>query len=145
MAQYEVHIEALREAAEHFGSAAGQLDAQNDRLGAVLGELSESLTELRQQLATSKNSIGETTTKTREISLTLKEISEIYAGAERIAFADVNSESSHPAAPKPLATPITVKKPAFVLFENILMPEWLQIAVLKYEQSQTNIVGGSEI
>jgi len=142
MAQYEVATKALLDAGEQFESALSQLNNLTMRLEATLADWPEALPDLREALAKEIDGVHKLSADTRNVSRTLYEIVDIYTDAERTAFhpqASTGSGDMHAAPAINTATPPAIRdNPALLLFGEIVMPEWLQMAVLRYEQSQHN-------
>ena len=137
MAEYNVSTGALCEAGDCFSALAAELDSAHERLDAVLAALPENLLDLRKHLAGAGDSVSEASKKARGFGRALWEISEIYSRAEGAAFAERNegagaqTEDMRSNTPPPIRTPSGVS-----LFGDLIMPEWLQVAVMKYAQSQ---------
>lgn len=141
MAQYNISTGPLYEAGEYFGLAADELEAARERLAAVLaGWQGQAPDDIRRRLAAAGSAVSEASLSTRDMGRVVKEISEIYANAERRA-ASGQSHFAHAgmAAPKQASAPV-IRKPSGVIFtgESIL-PEWLRKAALRYEQSGPGI------
>ena len=134
MAQYEVSAKGLYQAGDDFADAAGQMEAAGERLASVLSGLDECLTEFRKPLIRERDAVRDLSGMSREMGRTLHEIAQVYTQAERSVF-EAGSGGIESAAAPP-KTPIIRKNPALLLFGDLVIPDWLQLAVLRYEQAQ---------
>ena len=143
MSQYEILTEHLLEAEEQFRTVAAGLGEQCERLEAVAAEWPENLTELHQQLACIAEAVNVASGYANEIARTLQEIAEIYAQAERSAFKDEHKHNNRTTAvAEALAS--TIRMPSALLTTgDLIMPDWLVLAVLKYMQSQFEMTEGA--
>ena len=135
MAQYEVYIPIICETSEKFKKMAIDLDFISQRIGSVISVLQEeSIPEFKSRLINEKEAIVKASLSANKIGQILNDVSDIYYRAEGAMFADNN-------APQRLPTPIVashiIKPFGLLLFRDLIMPDWLQIAIIKYEQSQT--------
>ena len=153
MAQYEIHMSHLFEAGAEFKKLADGLDEITQRMEKVICALKdESIPELRQRLVNEKYTISNVSVCSNRIGQTLKDISGIYARAEDYSFSGRPSVSGNPnvfGSPDSLdndeltfpsvsaTTPDITKPSGLLLFGDLVIPDWVQIAVIKYEQSQT--------
>ena len=137
MAKYEIHITPLTEAADSIHSIADDLYAVQGRLSSILSEMPECLRGLREQISFDCGAIGDLHFDAKKLSQALLEISEIYEKAERSVFnTDDNTKQS--AAPANVPLPIIYRVQGFFIPGSLILPDWLQVAVLKYEQSLTS-------
>jgi len=141
MAQYDISIMPLIEAADTFRSIAGDLSAVQARLYRMLSDLPGTMGKYRQQIATESAAIDDLCSHIRKLGIALLEITEIYLQAERMALSDGGDDNTarQPArqAPHiPQSPPILHRSNGVLLSGNLVMSDWLQLAVLKYQQSQ---------
>ena len=137
MAQYSVKTGPLNEAGEDFSVLAGDLGRIREGLDILLSKWPEGMSGLRRQLAGVKDSIQEISKKTRDAGMALYEISDFYTRAERTAFDANNREPGiNPAKKQHISPPKIRSSSGVVMFERTILPDWLQMAVLEYEQSQ---------
>jgi len=139
MAQYEIYIAPLIEATDTIRSIADSLGTVEGRLADILSDMPECLSVVRQQVAHDCGAVGELSVRAKELSQTLYEISEIYAQAERSIF-NVGDKTKQAAAPVSVSPPVIYRARGVFLPGSLLMPDWLQLAVLKYEQSQASAI-----
>ena len=137
MAEYSVKTGPLDEAGESFSMFAGELGMLKDKLDSILSTWQEGTPGLRRKLTGSKESINEISRQSRNIGKTLCEITDFYTRAERSAISghirDLNMNTTNQ---QPVILPNIRNSTGAVLFERTVLPDWLQIAVLEYEQSQ---------
>jgi len=134
VAQYEFYHASLLEALEQFNNLTTGLNAAYDQLNEVLAQWQDSLPELRRQLAFTADNVVSAADGARRAGQALENIAEAYAKAERQVYDGVNVSSQQTAL---LTSPPHISKPnGKVLFTDTVMPNWLQIAVIKYEQAQ---------
>ena len=137
MAWYEVSTEQLAKAGDKIVSFAGDLDVFQEKLGVILSELPEKLGDFQKHKKIAAELMDMSASANR-LGQTLTETAEIYSHAERTAFADDGyAKPDH--APQPPPAPRrkmpTIRQPQSVLlFGDLIMPDWLQAAVLRYEQ-----------
>jgi len=138
MAKYEVSTGPLGIAGDSFSSLATELGTAQERLGAVLSGWPEGLPELRRQLATTSDSISDASRGAQDMARALWEISEIYSQAERCAFNDhAQASPLHAAILQPALLPQLRESSGLLFPGELVLPDWLQMAVLRYEQSRT--------
>ena len=135
MAWYDISTDLLAEAGEKIQSFADDLSALRERLDGILFDLPEDNSIFLQQKQISGNLL-DVYVYAGALGHTLFEIMEIYAGAERSAFAgDVYAAEKIEPPPKATPPPIIRQSRGVLLFGDLIMPDWLQAAVLKYEQA----------
>jgi len=138
MAQYEIFSAPLTEAVNALHSIAGGLSEVQEQLGGILSDLPENMHGFRQQIAAGCGTIEELCLYAKTLGLTLLEIIEIYARAEQTAFNEVDQNERRTAAydiTDTLGTPPIIHRTYGVLLSGgPVLPDWLQAAVLKYEQ-----------
>ena len=136
MAQYSVDPGLLYETADEFSRLAAELDSARERLGTVLADWQESVPDwLRRQLTGTGETVGDASRKAASMGRALCAISDGYARAERSVFS--SREQEVPAVPgiRAAAAPAIRRAAWLPLTGDIILPEWLQIATLRYEQS----------
>ena len=137
MAWYEVSTAPLTEAGEQIQSFANDLDAAQEKLYRIFSELPENLRALKQQRHIT-GGMKDLCVYAGSIARTLFGITEIYTNAERSALGggdyaeDKQAKQTSKAAKPPQ---IIQKTNGVLLFGDLIMPDWLQAAVIKYEQS----------
>lgn len=137
MAQYSVKTGPLSEAGEEFLMLAGDFGRHREGLDSMLSRWPEGLSGLRRQLTKTKESIYEISKKTRSTGMVLHEITDHYTRAERSAISGhVRDLNRHATGQQLVPLPSIRSSSGAVMFERTVMPDWLQIAVLEYEQSQ---------
>jgi len=134
MARYEITSAPLAAASDRLDSLAGGLTAAQEQLGDILPNLSENMHAIRRQVAAERDNIGNLLSYADILGRTLQNIVEIYAKAERLTFGDNDKadpkQQQPPTQQHPL--PITRKTYGVTLSSAIIMPDWLQAAVVKY-------------
>ena len=137
MAEYSVKTGPLNEAGENFSIFAGELGMFKEKLDTILSKWQEGMPELRRQLAGSKESINEISRQSRNIGKTLYEITDFYIRAERSAISGhIRDLNINIIDKQPVILPNIRSSSGVVVFERRILPDWLQLAVLEYEQSQ---------
>jgi len=135
MAQYEVFTNRLNRPIDGFASLSAELDSIYRRLDAISVNLDVNMHEIKRPLLALSKSISGTSRDARRASDTLLEVSRIYGKAERSAFGDHASGNQTRSAGLSADTPPQISKTSRVLmFGDVLLPEWLQSAVLEYER-----------
>jgi len=139
MAQYEIYALPLIESGNMLCALADDLKEAEGRLDAILGDLSESLHGLRKQICAERGKIAEISACAKELGRALLEITDVYAQAERYfsgggEYSDLNAAT----LPTPPA-PIVHRTNAVLMFSKLVLPDWLQTAVIRYEQSQPGL------
>ena len=138
MAQYEIFSAPLTEAGDALHSISGGLSEVREQLSGILSDLPEDMHGFRQQIAAECGTIEELCLYAKMLGLTLLEIIEIYARAEQTAFNEAAQNERRPAVndiPDTLGTPPIIRRTYGVLLSGgPVLPDWLQAAVLKYEQ-----------
>jgi len=138
MAQYEVRVKPLTNASDKIHSLAVNLNKIYEQLDTVRTGLPSGFTQTKQQIAKTIESVHRSNFEAGKMSQTLQEIAGIYKRAEQSAIGNLTTTSN--SEPK-LITPLRLKQspeaPQGVLFiSNLALPDWLQMAVLKYEQTR---------
>ena len=137
MLHYSVKTGILSEAGEEFLFLAREIELLFERIGSVMLNCSTNLIDLRKQLDISKESINEASRKSRTLGLALYEIIDYYTYAERHAISgdnrDLKLQTNNSLS---LKMPSIRNTSSAVLFDRTILPDWLQMAVLEYEQSQ---------
>ena len=135
MSQYSVKTNILNESGENLNSLARELNMYHERINNVLSQCSEELSDQRAKLSISSESINELSWKTKNISSTLYNIIDYYTHAERSAMnsdlLNYNSNGSNNSTRLPKIRSSTGP----IFFDRTIIPDWLQMAVLKYEQA----------
>jgi len=138
MAQYEIYSAPLKEAGDALHSIAVGLSEVREQLSGILSDLPESMHGFRQQISAECGTIEELCLYAETLGLTLLEIIEIYARAEQTAFNEVDQNERRTAAynipDTPMTPPIIHRTYGVLLTGGPVLPDWLQAAVLKYEQ-----------
>ena len=136
MSEYSVRTCILNEAGEDFLLLAREFKMLLERVSSVLSSYPESPAGFRQQLDRTKESMNGISRKTRDLGLTLYEIIDCYAYAERRAIGGDNRYlHPHTANPRDVKLPSIRNTSGAVMFDRTILPDWLQMAVLEYEQS----------
>jgi len=137
MARYEIHASRLAAAEENLLSLADRLRFLSERIDGIQFELPDDphLVQKKKQISCSVKDIC---LSVKNIGRTLTEITAVYANAERCAFGDDDVTGRRVQTDmKILRQPSVVRQSGNVLlFGDLIMPDWLQAAVIKFEQSQ---------
>ena len=137
MAQYEFNSDSVPEALERFRELTVELNTAHEDLNAILTQWQDTVSEeLRRYLASVAVDVGAAVNCADRIYLALEQIAEIYALAEHSAFDEKDYHSQKTLPPTIMAQPTTIKSVDTVLFGDLVLPDWLRAAVIKYEQSQ---------
>ena len=137
MAQYSVKTGILSEAGDDILMLAGDFNRHRESLDDLLAKWPDGLSGLRRQLAGTKDKVNEISRQTRNAGMVIHDISDHYTRAERRAIGGHLRDLSRHATGQQLVTLPTIRgSSGVVMFEKTVLPDWLQIAVLEYEQSQ---------
>ena len=139
MAWYEISTDSLFEAEEMMRSCGDDFRMLCERLDRINLDIQEFQHLYREQKRMSGSMVDISADIVR-IEQTLSQIAAIYAKAENSVF-DCDSlaataRSRNPATSEQQLPKIIRRTNEVVLFGDLLMPDWLKVAVLKYEQSQ---------
>ena len=140
MGRYEVSTGTLTEVGERLLTLSNNLDSIRERLDRVNFEREDSLIEFRRRKQASAENLREASLSAKKFGNTLSEIATVYYDAERSAF----GEEQHTVTPgtgragiTPTPTIPTLRQSNSVVFSgNLIVPSWLQSAVIKYEQAR---------
>jgi len=135
VSQYSVKTNILNESGENLNSLARELNMHHERINNVLSQCSEELSDQRAKLSISSESINELSWKTKNISSTLYNIIDYYTHAERSAMnSDLHNYNSN-GSNNSTRLPKIRSSTGPIFFDRTIIPDWLQMAVLKYEQA----------
>ena len=136
MSQYSVKTNILNESGDNLDSLARELNIYHERINNVLSQCSEELTDQRTRLSIVSESVNELSWKSKKFSSTLFDIIDHYTHAERFAFnGDMNNIFKDKLNLKTVTLPKIRRSSGPIFFERSIIPDWLQMAVLKYEQA----------
>ena len=134
MPQYEITSAPLLEAANEFNSLADNLITLEEKLSSALSSLSDPLSDFQQQIARECNAIEELSLYAQKLGKALLEIIEVYARVEQTAFSDDAYAEKRQTTPLTLSPPIVRKTYGMILSGELILPDWLQAAIFRYEQ-----------
>jgi len=138
MAKYKVLIKPLNKSVENIRSLASGLSSVKERLDGVRTGLPSGLESSMREITFTAESVNVLNSFTIKMSSTLQSIAGVYQKAEKTAFdpsPDVNKSSIKGNVQQPLR--LKTQKAQGVLFVgDLTLPDWLQMAVLRYEQSK---------
>ena len=138
MAQYEVRVKSLTNASDKIRSLAVNLKRTQEQLDNVRARLPAGFTGTKQQVSSTIDSVRRLNSDTGKMAQTLQEIASIYKKAEQSAIGDIKITST-PGLKS--TTPLRLKQntegaQGVLFLSNLVLPDWLQLAVLKYEQTR---------
>ena len=137
MAEYEVYTSQLTQAGNSIQSFADDLNAMRERLDGIVIGLPKNLQILRGQKQISCN-LADMSTYAKRVGRTVSDVVDIYTDADRSAF-NGEAQTTQRRRPRQAVTPPTIRQPnGVLLFGDLITPDWLQAAVLKYEQSRAS-------
>ena len=137
MAEYNVKTGPLDEAGEDLSVLAGEFGRYREGLDSVLANLPEGMSGMRRHLTAAKDSLFEISKQTRDTGKVLYGIADHYTRAERSAMGGLHRGMNiNPAGQQTTTMPKIRGSSGVVLFDRTVMPDWLQMAVLEYEQTQ---------
>ena len=137
MAQYEFSSANIQEALERFRELSADLNAVHEDLNTVLAQWQDTLPEeLRRHLGSAAADVANTANYAESTYQTLEKIVEIYTLAEHSAFEGKDYQPQKTPTVKIIEPPPGIKPANTVLFGDLVLPDWLRAAVIKYEQSQ---------
>ena len=136
MAQYEISVTPSIEASDAFYSLSSDFGELQEQLDNILSELPENHYASQKQIAVIRGAVEGLGSYSKRLGRALLEITEVYSQAERSALGSYNSLEKLSPPPDASKPTIVHNTQSVFLFGNLLLPDWLQSAVLKYEQSQ---------
>ena len=136
MAQYEIFVTPSIEAGNTFHSLSGDFRELQEQLDGILSELPENHYGSKQQIAAISGGVGDLSSYAEKLGQVFLEIIEVYSQAEHSALNGKDNLEKSVLPPSALKPSIVHNTQSVFLFGNLLLPDWLQSAVLKYEQSQ---------
>jgi len=137
MARYEIQVVPLNDASDRINSLAANIKKVQGRLDSVLKEMPKGLGGSKQRISATCKSIGSLNYNADKTAQILREITMIYKKAEQTVYGTNHGggESSSIKMNKPLR--LRTERTQGILFSgNTILPDWLHMAVLKYEQSK---------
>jgi len=137
MARYEILTVPLDDASDRISSLAVNIKKVQGQLDGVLKEMPKGLGGSKQRISNTAKSVGSLNYSADKTAQTLRETTMIYKRAEQTAYG-TSYGGGEPTSTK-LSTPLRLRTERVqgVLFSgNTILPDWLQMAVLKYEQSK---------
>ena len=140
MSKYEVNTSGLVDVESELQALSRSLDALMRRLNDIPIGRASGLDEFRHRKQASVENLREASLSAKNFGHALSEIAKVYYDAERSAFAD-EQHTVTPGAGRagivPALTIPTLRQSNSVVFSgNLIVPNWLQSAVIKYEQAQ---------
>lgn len=154
MPWYDVKTNKITEASAELLSVGRSLDMIRQQLDNITIQQAPTLAVFHRKKQTSSNNLRDASQTAKNFGKTLSEIADIYYSAERAAFIDEEKPASNqtseqsparqPAAAQPTTPPIavpTIRQSNAVLFSgSLIVPDWLQSAVLRFEQARRSAV-----
>ena len=138
MAQYEITAAPMIEAGETLSSIADALGKLHEQLSGIASDMPEVLRDVRQQITAQSSAIEDHSSDAKKLGHTLQEITEIYARAEQTSLGEDDQPERNQSTPNTPQNaqppPIIHKTHRILLTSEILIPDWLQAATIKYEQ-----------
>lgn len=138
MAQYEFDSASLLQAQEEFRDLADGLSTALDELKAVLDRWRDDPPELRRRLALTADSVSGAIAYAKRTGQIMEEIAEVYEQADSMAFEGGRHQPQQPDPPPDAKHPKARRPAGAIIFGDLIMPDWLCAAVIKYEQSLHN-------
>lgn len=136
MAWYEITASPINDAAEKIKLFANDLNTLSERLDSIFIELPQS-THLTQQKRQISGNLRNISTQSASLGQALDGVIEVYTNAERSAFGNTERTKAVGAVQPTISQPSILRQSNSVLmFGDLVTPDWLQTAVLKYEQSK---------
>jgi len=136
MARYEVKVLPLSEAGERINSLVSGINNVQGRLDSILVELPPGLRCLKPQISATRESASSLHSLGGKMGRTLQELSVIYKKAEQTAFGTSHSAVKTTTRPNTPLRLRTERTQGMLFTGNLFLPDWLQMAVLKYEQTK---------
>ena len=140
-----------------MNSIADSLSAIQEQLGAILSDFPEGMDDIRQLIVSDRRAVEDSCLSVRKIGRTLQEIIEIYSSAERKILSEINQTGLQPSAtsgatpvvsarapfttPQKLSPPIIRKSHRLLFTSDVVIPDWLQAALTRYEQARLGTRG----
>ena len=138
MAQYVVKIKQLRSLSERMISLEKNIVRVREQLDTIHADLPSGFISTKQQISATIESVRRSSKHTEEMRKVLQNVAEVYGKAEQKAIYIPDSTEKNVKKPNtPLRLRVRPEKSQGVFFRsNLILPDWLQLAVLKYEQSR---------
>jgi len=137
LTEYNVNTRLLNEAGDELSILSADLDKFLERLDSVLLQLSKDVEKEQRQLLGIRESLSELSGKTNGLGIAIYTIIDVYTQAERLALGEYRQEIRKYSAKKySTKIPNIRNASGVVMLNRTVLPDWLQEAVLKYEQSQ---------
>ncbi|MCL2820292.1 MAG: hypothetical protein FWD38_05615 [Oscillospiraceae bacterium] len=137
MSQYEISIIPINEASDKINLLVNRISEVSERLHGVQIDLPSSFNDIKRQINVRIESVDKHKSQTAKLSQALKEVSDIYKRAEQTAISsDVNENNT--AGTPGIAYKLQRRANSgqgVILSRRLIMPDWLQMAVVEYEQS----------
>jgi len=138
MAQYEIKIKPLINVSERLHALAIDMRKVQGQLDAVRSDMPKGFNNVKQRILNTHESVSRSSTRIERMNITLQEITRIYKKAEQTALNDIKSKETiniKPTIPLRLHTR-TGTSQGVVFMSDLILPDWLQMSVLRYEQTR---------
>lgn len=136
MAKYEVNTSQLLDAAIVLGSVSGDLKQLRVRMDGIFAAIPRSVTDTRPQASAVSGAIEDLSVVGNKLRSTLEDAAEIYSQAEKSEMGSFDGTHQLPREITGLLPPIAPRNSGVLFKSNLVLPKWLQVALLRYEQRE---------
>jgi len=137
VAEYKVNTGLLSEAGDNISTLITELRRYEERIASVVMRLPEGTIAIKRQLDLSREKMSDLCRNSKNLGRTLYEIADVYSRAEQNSSFDEYRNKNTPGTK--LKKPVLPKirnSTGSIMFNNTILPNWLQMAVLEYEQTR---------
>ena len=138
MAQYEITTPPLFEAESAFRSLVAELSAVLDQLDGVVSALPESMLDIRRQITAERKEIENLSQFANKLGQTLSDVIDVYARAEQMVFGEADQAERQQTVFSAVPPTIVHRTYGVFMSGDLVLQDWLQAAVIKYEQSKSD-------
>jgi hypothetical protein len=134
--EYDIRIVPLTGASEKLNSLNIELGKVQAQFDSVINNLQSALQSERGKISSLSKSVGEASSNAGRMKQTLCSITEVYGKAEQTVFNNINDAGrANQKSPMQIKPPAATS-PGVVFSSDLILPDWLQAAVIKFEQSR---------
>jgi chromosome segregation ATPase len=140
MAQYEIKVKPLADVGDRLNALTANMRKVQEQLDTVRTDMPKGFDNSKQQISATFESVSSLGKRIERMNNTLQEVTRIYKSAEQAAFNDIGNKEIANVKVKP-NTPLRLRpqtevSQGVVFLSDLVLPDWLQMAVLRYEQTR---------
>ncbi|MCL2151791.1 MAG: hypothetical protein FWH57_02350 [Oscillospiraceae bacterium] len=141
MARYDITSGPLVEAGDALRLIADGLDEAREQLCGILSDLPKPLGALRSQITAECEAVEGLRLSAMKFEQVLIEVLDVYARAERSTLGGSGQTQRQPDRRLTHPPPIAHRMYGVLFSSCLILPDWFQAAVIKYEQSAAEQAG----